>query len=77
MQLKRARNNTELLKSLPNYAMDISSMNDVRSFSQQFGMLPQDIHAITSSRGDWAKIAKQWHLPLRNIELVKLAFGGI
>jgi len=77
MQLKRARNNTELLKSLPNYTMDISSMNDVRSFSQQFGMLPQDIHAITSSRGDWAKIAKQWHLPLRNIELVKLAFGGI
>ena len=77
MQLKRARNNTELLKSLPNYAMDISSMNDVRSFSQQFGMLPQDIHAITSSRGDWAKIAKQWDLPLHSIELVKLTFGGI
>jgi hypothetical protein len=77
MQYNRAKNNRELLKSLPSTNMDLNSINDVRVFSHQFGVTNMDVHGIMSSQGDWTKIAKQWNMPLQTVEAIKLAFGGI
>jgi len=77
MQYNRAKNNRELLKSLPSTDMDLNSINDVRVFSHQFGVANMDVHGIMSSQGDWTKIAKQWNMPLQTVEAIKLAFGGI
>lgn len=77
IQKKEASRDPEVMKMLPNRALNRNNHQDLLFMASKFELTPQDIFSITEVRGDWQNVAKALSIPPTVVSTVKMAFGGV